>query len=191
VGEGGTLFGSTRRRPTFYGHLKNFWDITDVSNLELGATYLTGSRDADSDFEVNAIGLDATAIHFITPTNKLKWQNEVYFQHRDESVTVADGGATTSVGNGPWGFYSLVDYRLSPRFGVGGRFDYVEPVDLDPTLSARDADTAWSGYLTFYQSEFARFRLQYRHTDYAAGGDDNTVFLQGTVAIGVHKHALQ
>ncbi len=23
------------------------------------------------------------------------------------------------------------------------------------------------------------------------GGDDNTVFVQGTVAIGVHKHALQ
>ncbi|MBI3320414.1 MAG: hypothetical protein HYZ89_07520, partial [Candidatus Omnitrophica bacterium] len=51
--------------------------------------------------------------------------------------------------------------------------------------------TAWSGYLTFYQSEFSRWRLQYRHTNFAGGGDDNTIFAQGTVAIGVHKHQLQ
>ena len=186
VGAGGTLFGSTRRRPSFSIHLKNFWDITDTSNLELGATYLTGSKDEDASFEVHALGLDATAIHYVTPTNTLKWQNEAYLQHRDESVT-----DHISVNNTPWGFYSLLDYRLSPRFGVGGRFDYVEPVDIDPARLARDADTAWSGYLTLYQSEFARWRLQYKHTDFAAGGDDNTILAQGTVAIGAHKHQLQ
>jgi hypothetical protein len=69
--------------------------------------------------------------------------------------------------------------------------DYVEPVEVDPTQLVRHADTAWSGYLTFYQSEFARWRLQYRHTNFAAGGDDNTLFLQGTAALGVHKHQLQ
>lgn len=196
VGEGGTLFGSTRRRPSFYTHLKNFWDISDLTNAELGGTYLLGSKDADSDYEAGALGLDATVTHFVTPTNKLKWQNEIYLQHRDETVTVtgdADTGevTTTSVNNTPWGFYSLLDYRLSPRFGIGGRFDYVEPVDTDPALLARHADTAWSGYVTFYQSEFARWRLQYRHTNFALGGDDNTIFAQATVAIGVHKHQLQ
>ena len=78
-----------------------------------------------------------------------------------------------------------------PGFGVGGRFDYVEPIDLDPAVRIRHGDVAYSGYLTFYQSEFARWRLQWRHTDFARGGDDNTIFLQGTVAIGVHKHQLQ
>lgn len=191
AGEGGALFGATRRRPSFYAHLKNFWDISDLSNLELGATYLVGSKDADARFEVNALGLDATVIHRLTPTNKLKWQNEVYLQDRDESFSIAENGTRTNFHDNPWGFYSLVDYRVSPRFGVGGRVDYVEPVDIDPARLARHADTAWSGYLTFYQSEFARWRMQYRHTDFAAGGDDNAVFLQGTVAIGVHKHQLQ
>ncbi|MBI3088621.1 MAG: hypothetical protein HYY91_07065, partial [Candidatus Omnitrophica bacterium] len=79
----------------------------------------------------------------------------------------------------------------SPRFGIGGRFDYVEPVGVEPAARARPADTAWSSYLTYYQSEFARWRLQYRHTNFAEGGDDNALFLQGTVAIGVHKHQLQ
>jgi hypothetical protein len=191
VGEGGTLFGAIRRRPSYYAHLKNFWDISDVTNAELGATYLTGSRDDDSDLEVQALGLDATLVHYVTPTNKLKWQNELYLQERDEAVSVAEDGTETLLRDTPWGLYTLLDYRLSPRVGIGGRFDYVEPIDVDPVRLARAGDTAWSGYLTFYQSEFSRFRLQYRHTDFARGGDDNTVFLQGTVAIGVHKHQLQ
>ncbi len=191
VGEGGTLFGETKRRPSFYAHLKNFWDIAEMTNAELGLTYLLGSKDADSDYEVDALGIDATMVHYVTPANKLKWQNELYLQQRDETVTVAEDGSTTSVPNTPWGFYSLLDYRLSPRFGVGGRMDYVEPVDADQAILARNADTAWSGYLTFYQSEFSRWRLQFTHTDFARGGDDNTIFAQATVAIGVHKHQLQ
>ena len=190
VGEGGQLFGETRRRPSFYTHLKNFWDISDDSNVELGATYLVGSKDADARYEVNALGFDATLVHYMKPANKLKFQNEVYFQDRRESFGIANG-TRTDFNKNPWGFYSLLDYRVSPRIGVGGRFDYVEPIHLDPATRARHADTAWSGYLTFYQSEFSRWRLQYRHTDFAAGGDDNAVFLQGTVAIGVHKHQLQ
>lgn len=191
VGEGGTMFGATRRRPSYYARLRNFWDISDASNLELGTTYLLGSKDADSGFEVNTLGLDATVTHFITPNNKLKWQNELYVQGRDEAFAIDNLGARTEFNNRPWGWYSLLDYRLSPRFGVGGRFDYVEPVDIDPDLLVRHGDTALSSYLTFYQSEFARWRLQLRHTNFALGGDDNAVFVQGTMAIGVHKHQLQ
>jgi hypothetical protein len=182
IGEGGTLFGDTRRRPSFYGHLKNFWDISDETNAEIGLTYLTGSSDADASYEVHALGLDATLSHFVRAGNPLKWQSELYVQDRDEA---------SDAPNNPWGWYSLLDYRLNPRVALGARLDYVEPVGLVSAQRVRAADTAFGGYLTFYQSEWARWRLQYRHTDFAAGGDDNTVFLQGTVSIGVHKHALQ
>ncbi len=191
VGEDGTLFGSAKRRPSFYTHLKNFWDISDTSNLELGTTYLLGSKDADAAYEVNALGLDATFIQYLTPTNRLKFQNEVYLQSRKESFSIDENGKQTNFEKHPWGLYSLLDYRLSPRLGIGGRVDYVRPIDLNLVASPRNADTAWSSYLTFYQSEFSRWRLQLRHTDFAAGGDDNTIFAQGTIAIGVHKHQLQ
>lgn len=191
IGEGGTLFGATRRRPSFYTRLKSFWEPSDVTNLEVGTTFLTGSSDADASFEVKALGVDATLTHYVTPTNKLKWQNELYLQDRDEAFTTADDGTRVEFDNTPWGWYSLLDYRLSPRVGLGGRFDYVQPVNLDPRTRARHADSAWSVYTTLYQSEFARWRAQLRHTNFAAGGDDNTVLLQGTVAIGVHKHQLQ
>lgn len=191
VGEDGALFGETRRRPSFYAHLKNFWDVSDTTNVELGTTYLTGSKDADARDEVNALGLDATFVHYVTPANKLKWQSEAYLQDRQESFSMADNGTRTDFNRHPWGAYSLLDYRVSPRIGVGGRLDLVEPIDLNPAAKVRNADAAWSSYLTFYQSEFSRWRLQFRHTDFAEGGDDNTVFAQGTVAIGVHKHQLQ
>ncbi len=192
VGEGGALFGKTRRKPSYYAHLKNFWDVSDVTNAELGATYLAGSKDADSDLEVHTLGLDATLVHYVTPTNKLKWQSEAYLQSRDESSSVnTDTGKETLFNNNPLGWYTLLNYRLNPRFGIGGRFDYVEPIDADPATLVRDADTAWSGYLTLYQSEFARWRLQYRHTDFAAGGDDNTIFAQAIFIIGVDRHPLQ
>ncbi len=189
VGEGGTLFGTTRRQPSFYSHLKNSWDISDETNFELGGTYLLGSKDSDVRPEVTAIGVDTTLVHYVTPTNKLKWQNELYWQDRKESFSIQNG-VRSEFKNNPLGLYSLLDYRLSPRFGVGTRFDFVEPVDAALT-NARDADIGVTGYFTLYQSEFARWRVQYQHVEYAARKNDERVFLQGTVAIGVHKHQLQ
>ncbi|MBI4557578.1 MAG: hypothetical protein HY706_08345 [Candidatus Hydrogenedentes bacterium] len=212
--EGGEMFGETRRRPTYYAHLKNFWEISPESNLELGLTGLRGSADPDARDEVNALGLDLTYLYYVTPVNKLKWQTELYYQDRRETEVfdrnaalayldaietdlptllvslVENGPVVTRYNDHPWGMYTLLDYRLSPRWGIGGRFDYVEPVfalSSDP----RDADTGFSTYLTYYQSEFTRLRFQYEHVELASGGDDNRFFLQGTYAFGIHKHALR
>lgn len=202
IGEDGTLFGETRRRPSFYAHLKNFWDISDMTNLELGGTYLLGSSDEDSEYEVNAFGIDLTLIHYLNPINRLKIQAELYVQDRDEPFisgeeafeesldAIGEKLASESFDDNPWGMYALIDYHLALRWSVGGRFDYVVPTDI-ASDSPDEADIAFSAYLTFHQSEFARWRLQYQHVEFADGGDDDRVFLQGTVAIGVHKHQLQ
>lgn len=179
AGEEGALFGESLRRLSYYAHLSNFWEVGNSNNFELGTTYLLGSSDEDAKNEVNAIGLDATYIHHFGPINKLKWQNEAFFQHRSESED-----------SNPWGAYSLLDYRLSERFGIGARFDYVQPIDLEAE-SPRDSDKAYNAYVTFYQSEFARWRAQYQHVRFASGGEDDRALLQGTFAIGVHKHQLQ
>ncbi|MBN1587079.1 MAG: hypothetical protein JW937_06595 [Candidatus Omnitrophica bacterium] len=182
VGEGGALFGETSRRPSFFGHLKNAWDINDENTFELGATYLTGAKGEEENFDVHSLGLDATWIAYPTPSTRLKWQSEVYLQHREDT----DPGLS----NDPWGMYSLLDYRLGPKWGTGLRFDYVELVDA-PISNPRSADMGAAAYLTFYQSEFARWRAQVQHVECAEGGNDNRFYLQGTFAIGVHKHQLQ
>jgi len=187
-GEGGTAFGSAVRRPTPYGHLKNYWDITDVTNFELGISDALGSNDKDKSFESNVLGLDATLRHTLNPNQEVKLQGETYYLHRKESLDGLDG--TTDPRGNFWGSYGLLDFRLSSLWGTGFRFDYVEPVDRllsDPNK----AEIGYSEYLTFYQSEFARWRIQYSHIDRTTGENDNRVFLQGTFAIGEHKHKLQ
>ncbi|MBI4353010.1 MAG: hypothetical protein HY593_03695 [Candidatus Omnitrophica bacterium] len=179
VGEGGTAFPGARRRPTFYSHLKNYVDFSEVTNLEVGLTHLAGSKDADRRLEVQMLGLDAVWMHHFTSRHRLKLQGEAFYMNREESV---DGTL--------WGGYGLVDFRLHPLWAMGFRFDLVELVD-NPVTNPHKADTGYTGYLTFYQTEFARWRAQFSHFDLATGKDDNQVLLQGTFAIGEHKHKLQ
>lgn len=194
-GEGGTVFGDAKRRPTLYGHLKNYVDLTDMTNLDLGLTYAAGHKDDEEAFKVNVLGLDATLIHHLNANQDLKLQTETfYLDRRDSFLDETDPltGAVTrrDVMGHLWGGYGLLDFRVNSQWATGFRFDYVELVD-NPLADPHDADVGYAGYLTFYQSEFARWRLQYNHIDLAGGKDDNQFWIQGTFAIGDHKHKLQ
>ena len=194
-GDGGTAFGPAWRRPTLYGHLKNYMDINDVTNIELGISDALGSNNEDASFKTNILGVDATLHHILNPQQEIKLQGETFFMHRrDEAVGSDDGTGTiimtTNPGGDFCGGYGLFDVRLSQLWGTGFRFDYVQPVDRLLT-DTNKAEVGISAYLTFYQSEFARWRAQFSHIVRTVGDDDNRVFLQGTFAIGEHKHKLQ
>lgn len=180
-GEEGIAFGTTRRRPTIYSHLKNYLDITDLTGLELGFSHMIGSRDADSRFEVQVLGSDITLTHHFNANQNVKVQGEVFNLNRKE---------TTDFDGNLWGSYGLVDFRFHPRWSIGFRYDNVQLVD-NPANNPEKEDVGYTGYLTFYETEFARWRLQGTHTNLTTGKDDNTVYLQGTFAIGEHKHKLQ
>jgi len=72
VGEGGALLADAPNRPSFYGHLKNFWDMSDMTSLELGGTYLLGAAQKEGTEKVNAFGVDLTFMQYFSPINKLK-----------------------------------------------------------------------------------------------------------------------
>jgi hypothetical protein len=180
-GEEGSLFGETRRRPTIYSHLKNYVDLNDVTGLEVGLSHMAGSRDEDANFEVQVYGLDGTFIHQFGPEQTLKLQGEVFHVNRQDTLDL-DGNT--------FGAYALADVRLNKQWAAGLRYDYVELIE-NPLENPEKADRAYTGYVTLYQSEFARWRAQFTHIDLAEGGDDNQVMIQGTFAIGEHKHKLQ
>ena len=190
VGEDGALFGSTRRRLSFYAHLKNFFEISDSSDFELGLTYLMGSQDDDGRFEVNTLGVETTYHRYFSEGRRLKLQSELYAQDRRESFAFDDDGFVIDYRGHPFGFYSLLDYRINTRWGIGARIDYVEPVS-NPPWNPHHEDRGYSTYVTFYQSEFARLRLQYERVELANGDEDDMFFLQGTYSLGVHKHAIK
>jgi hypothetical protein len=194
-GEDGTAFGDSRRRPTIYTHLKNFLDISDGTNLELGATHMIGSKDADSSFEVQIWGIDSTFIHYFGPNRHLKLQGEAFFMNRKESQTQVEDPDTGDItfqdlDGTVLGAYGLAHFRFHPQWSTGFRFDSVELVD-NPLENPNKADIGYTGYLTFYQTEFVRWRAQVSHFDLADGRDDNQVMLQGTFIIGAHKDKLQ
>ncbi len=178
-GEGGTAFGDSRRRPTAYSHLKNFWDITEVTNFELGASHMIGSQDADSGFESNVIGVDGTLIHLYGPDQRIKLQSELFYLNQKKSLD-----------ENRFGTYGLLDVRFHKQWAAGLRFDYAELVN-QPLVSPGGSDTGYTGYITFFQTEFARWRLQYTHVNSSAGKEDDQLMIQGIFAIGEHKHKLQ
>lgn len=203
VGEGGTMFGDSRRDPTVYARVKSFWDLSDQTSLELGGNWLQGSSSEEEEFDVTGLVGDLTFIHHFDANRRLKLQSELWWQDRDQPASGGGHGhgeeeeehheeeedeGPTAFRSNPLGLYVLADFRLSDRFGIGGRYDFVEPINLD---EGSDEDTGGTAYLTFYQSEFFRWRAQYQHVNLADGQDDNRFWLQATIGIGVHKHALQ
>ena len=187
-GNNGASFSGISRRPIFNTHAKAYFEFSKEANLELGWTTLFGddnttpqlSKGQDR-YGVQVYGSDITFNRLLPQERAVKWQNEIYFQNRNDRAHVnAD----------PWGFYSLFDYRFSRKFSAGVRFDYVEPLDV---AGDHIRTTGISPYLTFWQSEFANFRLQFSHTE-PAGAEakaDNAVFLKANVLIGVDKHPIQ
>lgn len=181
-GNNGRSFSGKSRRPIFNTHIKTYFEPSENTNLELGWTTLFGDENPRSGrYGVKVFGADATFNRFLPEGKKVKFQNEVYFQNRSSRVHVNDD---------PWGFYSLLDYRFSRKFSAGIRFDYLEPLDV---VGEHVQSTGVSPYITFWQSEFADFRLQYSHSE-GAGGDsksEDTIFLAANFLIGAHKHPVQ
>ena len=177
-GEEGTAFGTARRRPTAYSHLKNFWDITDVTNFELGASHMIGSKDEDAGFETNVLGLDGTLLHYYGAEHRLKLQSELFHLNRADARNPNQLGA-----------YGLFDVRFHKQWASGVRVDYADLVEDQPG-DRGGSDTGFTGYLTFFQTEFARWRVQYSHIRSTSGKDDDQVMIQGIFAIGEHKHKL-
>lgn len=197
-GNNGASFSGISRRPIFNTHLKTYFQPTDNTGLELGWTTMFGDENPPVDdgtgtgtlvtlpegqdrYGVKVYGGDATWTWYLPAGKRIEWQNEIYFQNRSSLV---------HANNDPWGFYSLLDYKFSPRFSAGVRFDYLQPLDV---VDQHRQTVGISPYITFWQSEFSDFKLQYSRLEPANGDDkvDNAVYLQADFLIGAHKHPVQ
>ena len=101
-------------------------------------------------------------------------------------------------------FYAYLSFRLDRRWFVGFRYDDAElpydsfevydPETLEPlTFAAGLGERGFTPFLTWWQSEFVRLRLQYQYAsrDFLAswgGDDDHKLWVQVTFAAGPHKH---
>ena len=207
-GENETLFaGEHFSVPCVMAHLKNYYDLTENTYLELGLSGMFGVNNrrgyvdpsspatlADEPWRQTWVfGADLT-IHW-SPLQQAKyrsftWRTEYYYVNKETPDDLTDEVRQS------WGIYTYVDYQLGTRWFCGLRFDGALPTIRRPT---GDADVAWDlvPYLTFWQSEFVYLRLEYQHGQQLprtledgslTRRTDNRLLLQIDFAAGPHKH---
>lgn len=206
------LSGEFFSAPSVMAHLKNYWDLTDATYLELGLSGLYGTNHkygyvninnklANEGWRNTFLGGADLTVSWTPPTKAryqgLTWRSEGYFVYKEtpkanpaftnDWMWEPDGSRIA------WGAYSYIDYKFSERWIVGVRGDVALP------LHREQDELLWDvvPYLTFWQSEFVYFRLEYSHAQDVpiARPDgqlglmtDNKVMLQIDWAAGPHKH---
>lgn len=180
---------STKSDVSAVGHLRTYKDITDNSNVDLGLSYSRGHNQFGSPFITNLYGVDATyrwkpLIRSIY--RSFVARSEFIWRQQDQPSLLAclAIGCPPSVAFGTqraFGFYASGDYQFARRWFLGGRVDR-----SDRATNAALTDKGASVVLTYWPSEFAQLRGQYRFTRYAEHFDAHEVFMQIQFALGAH-----
>src|SRR6266849_3324417 len=171
------------------GHFRGYRDLTDNSNLDLGVSYSRGHNLFGTDFITNLYGVDAT--YHWKPLRRSIYKSfvgrsEFIWRQQNQPSLVActtiTCPANTAAGfQRAFGFYASGDYQFARRWFVGARFDR-----SDRAFNAQLNDKGGSVVLTYWPSEFAQIRGQYRFTRYADKFDANEAFIQLQFALGAH-----
>jgi hypothetical protein len=172
-GSDAELFGGGGR-PTFLGHVLNFWQLGGSTYMQLGATALYGTN-PDSALRTTVGGLDF----------RLTWRPPLRALYHEWTLRAellalkkeVGGSGATRVGG-----YVSTTYKLNQRFIAGARYDYVESPDFGG-ITRQIVPS-----LTLWQSEWVFLRAQYQWQKVASATATHQLALQAVWAIGPHKH---
>jgi len=185
--------GSDWNDPAFLLRHTGFFELGPDAYFDLGLNWTRGPNTATGDEKTDIYGFDFAYVW--EPTNRARYRN---LEFRGEYIhTNYDTGDTPSISSDS--YYAYLYGRLSRRWIVGLRYDNAElpgygRVLYDPEEFRQGLkDTGWTPFLTYWQSEFVRLRLQYQWIDrdfISSRGPktDNRLWLQVTFAAGPHKH---
>jgi len=182
-GSGTDVFeGSERSDLSYVGHLRGYHDLSESTNIDLGASYAYGHNNSGvvngtdaGRFTTSLWGVDATvrwrplqrAIY-----HSFLGRGEVIWSRRDQPL---EGRQDAT------GFYVSGDYQFARRWFTGLRFDR-----SDRAYDANSHDTGQSFTVTYWPSEFSQVRGQLRRTEYAEGETAHEFLFQFQFSIGAH-----
>lgn len=183
-GDSADVFQSVERRDvSTVAHVRGYKDITESTNLDIGASYSRGNNDAGiafldpvlrNNFVTHLYGVDATA----------RWKplrRSIYHSFVGRSELIWSQRQQLPFTQRAFGMYASGDYQLGRRWFMGARYDR-----SDRSRDALAVDKGGSLVLTYWPSEFAQLRAQYRFTNYAEGINANELRLQLQFALGAH-----
>ncbi len=154
-------------------HLKNFWDLNQNTTLELGITEISGKN--ESSFTTNITAADLTYKWKPLRMNTYKsltWQSEFFYSH----AMTDENDAIKSIG-----FYTLLNYQLSRRWFVTGRYDYSNlPFDENYMQQSYSLTLGW------YATEFQKIELAGKTTSIEDQDRGYEAFVRWIFVIGSH-----
>lgn len=170
--------GRSFETPIITVHETNYWDLSSASYVELGLSASTGVNDELGEHRTTIYSADIN--YNWSPPAEAQYKG---FDLRGEVLYGRRGSVTGT--RDTWGAYLYGTAKLSQRWGAGMRLDWAE-------LPEEPGQEIWgiSPYIEYWQSEWARLRLQYSHSSrlIEENRTDNRFFFQVTWAIGPHKH---
>jgi len=212
-GSNARVFGqNSKNYPSALLRYTNYRDLSKDKYLEMGLTTLVGQNDQWSvnqpgvgavtqnrDLSTWMLGADLTLLW--EPTDAMRyrnwlWRSEAYCLHKN--ILAPDGSGKDDLN--AWGFYSYFQSKVSRTTEIGARLDYYEPdvksyadvsgFSLSPLAVTTSGARQWqvSPYLTWWQSPWVKWRVEYDHRWGKGLPDDDRLILQCTFAAGPHKH---
>jgi hypothetical protein len=151
-GESPVFFRGDNNRFIYLGHLKNFFTLSDNATLELGVSGLTGPNDSSRSTSIAAADLTYKWKPVRMNTYRsVTWQSEFYYGH----ANLSDSFAVKSLG-----LYSFIQYQLSKRWFLTGRYDYAQkPFNKSFVEQAYSLTAGW------YATEFSKLEFEAKTTD--------------------------
>ena len=204
--------GEASGRPSMLFRYKNYRDLSRSQYLEFGVSGLFGWNDewtvrraGNLMTDTDKLGTQVYGVDFSylwEPPEKalyrnIEWRSEAYLLNRE--ILAPDDSGRDDIQ--AWGAYTYLQSKIARNLDIGVRFDYFQPdtksyadttgASLRPLAYTSGDAYRWAicPYITLWQSEWVKFRLEY---DYADGqgmeNPEHIFWLQAIFAAGPHKH---
>jgi hypothetical protein len=173
-GSSGLFASHERSDVSWVGRLRGYRDVTESTNLDVGASLAYGTNDVGPGFHTRVVAVDATFRY--RPLQRAIYRR---FMGRTELFWSNRGQEAGDVS--AFGMYGSADYQFARRWFAGARYDWSERA-YDSSLT----DKGPSLVLTYWPSEFSQVRGQYRRLTYAEGSTANEFLFQFLFSIGAH-----
>ncbi len=154
-------------------HLKNFFDVSANSTVEVGLSGITGANYFDLRTNIAAIDLTYKwkPLQFNT-YKSFTWQSEVYFSN-------ANIPGDTVVNS--FGMYSLINFQFSKRMFFTGMYSY-----SNKPYSARTKENSYSTTIGWYATEFQKMEIEGEIITGNMEKDQFRIMLRWIFVIGTH-----
>ena len=180
-GGGIAIAGGDHDHPGFIGHYNLFFTVHDTHDVNLGASgYYQGGNHRAGLWGVDALykwkPLAAGEFHSVVIGGEM-------FGADRRFATPNGAGPPLEQRTTPLGWYGFAQVQLDWHTYLGARYDYAQDIN-DDHLATQVA----AGYLSYYTSEFLRFRAGYEHrwSDASADNGTNSFIAEVNVVFGSH-----